>query len=64
VATRPLISSSAPNADRLEIFVTFVQAANLITVIALISDPHPRAEVPNGGKLLDREWTSAAVATE
>ena len=36
----------------------FVQPANLIAVVAVISNLHPRTECPNRGKLLDCEADS------
>jgi hypothetical protein len=56
------LRSSRRSAKR--IFVTFVQSANLVAVIALISDPHPGTEGPDGGKLFDCEADSLRCSGE
>src|SRR5215831_6863389 len=46
------------------ISTTFVQSANLIAIVAVISNLHPRTECPNRGKLLDCEADSLRCGGE
>src|SRR6516165_12666023 len=65
VSNRPRyawLRSTLPSGQRIS--TTFVQSANLIAIVAVISNLHPRTECPNRGKLLDCEADSFRCGSE